>query len=147
MSEQNERVEELERLAWIICEAGGNDPERMTYITPEPGVQEPYGPAWCHYMREAEAALTYADERAATAREGWQPIETAPRDRSIWLSSGFAMRLGFWAVGKDHENFGTVDGGWIDQAAAECTGPRGLRFAPTSWHSLPAPPARDEGGE
>jgi hypothetical protein len=48
---------EVERVARAICAASGNDPDRLTYHTVEPGVQEPYGPAWCHYEPEARAAI------------------------------------------------------------------------------------------
>ncbi len=76
----------------------------------------------------------------------WRPIEEAPKDGThIWLFVPGAMRVGFFAPGKGHENFGTVDGGWIDYHLVERGGgPRGLRFAPTHWMPLPLPP---EGAE
>lgn len=73
--------------------------------------------------------------------DGWLPIETAPKTgQYIWLAKPYLMRIGFWADGRQHENFGTKGGGWIDMAAAEGGGPRGLRFEPTHWMPLPAPP-------
>ncbi|MDB5412630.1 MAG: hypothetical protein JWR10_965 [Rubritepida sp.] len=75
----------------------------------------------------------------------WQPIETAHKDGTpVWLGRPGRMRIGFWASGTGHENHGTIGGGWIDAAAAEGSGVRGLRFAPTVWMALPFPP---EGGE
>ena len=73
--------------------------------------------------------------------DGWRDIASAPRDRPIWLGKSGHMRLGFWLDGKQHENFGTSGGGWIDSASSEAPGPRGLRFAPTCWHPVLAAPA------
>lgn len=53
------------------------------------------------------------------------------------------MRIGWWANGAEHENFGTVGGGWIDLGLAEAGGVRGLRFAPTFWANTPDPPTGD----
>jgi hypothetical protein len=50
---------EVEQVAWAICASRGDDPERMTYQTiPGEYVQEPYGPAWLHFMDEARAAIS-----------------------------------------------------------------------------------------
>lgn len=67
------------------------------------------------------------------AGSGWRPIEEAPKDGTfVWLgtTTGPAMRLGYWA-----------DEQWNDFCRAEGTGPRGLRFQPTHWRPLPAPPS------
>ena len=96
-----------------------------------------------YYTSDADMMRQAADTIEALTRpvDGWQPIETAPKLSVIWLSDGTLMRLGFWAEGKQHENFGTVGGGWIDHASAEGTGPRGLRFRAKHWCRVPRSPA------
>lgn len=84
-----------------------------------------------------------------TEPQGWQPIESARRTgRYIWLGAPGRMRIGFWADGKEHENHGSVGGGWIDLSFAEAgRGPRGLQFGPTCWQDLPdAPEPPQRGG-
>lgn len=45
---------DLDWLAMTLCAADGREPHTLTYITTEPGVQEPYGEVWLHYMDQAE---------------------------------------------------------------------------------------------
>ena len=75
----------------------------------------------------------------------WKPIETAPKNgRLIWLGCGRFMRLGCWINGEEHENFGTIGGGWKDYIAMEGRQTfTGLRFMPTHWMALPSPPDPD----
>lgn len=74
---------------------------------------------------------------AMIAIEGWQSIESAPKDGSfIWLATKDHMRIGYWYVvtddpSKEH---------WADMARAEARGPRDLLFTPTHWRSLPELP-------
>lgn len=81
--------EEIERVARVICAAGGRDPDQLTYHTVEPGVQEPYGPAWCHFEEEARAAIAALSRpsSSADAMEDWLPIEAAPRDGDPFLAT------------------------------------------------------------
>ncbi|MBX3583603.1 MAG: hypothetical protein KF810_17085 [Rhizobiaceae bacterium] len=76
-------------------------------------------------------------------REGWQPIETAPKDGTpIWLGSEHgSMRVGLWEGGAQHENHGTVGGGWRDFYRIECDGQRDTLWPVVWWHPLPSPPA------
>jgi len=73
--------------------------------------------------------------------DAWQPITSAPKPgKVIWVAMPDHMRLAYWLDGKDHENHGTILGGWIDWILAHGQGPRGLQFAPTHWRLLPEPP-------
>ena len=97
-------------------------------------------------LRERSSRIRALPLPAALSTREWQPIETAPQNQTpIWLGCAGNMRIGWWADGAQHENFGTVGGGWIDMARAEARGPRGLTFAPTHWArippAVPAPPA------
>lgn len=51
---------DVEQLAYMLCEADGRDPHQLTYHTVEPGVQEPYGDMWNHYVPQAEALIKAA---------------------------------------------------------------------------------------
>ncbi len=70
--------------------------------------------------------------------QGWQPIESAPKDGTRVL--GFVGRwvIVRWAV-RFSEHYGDTSGGWYD---GEIDG----RAFPTHWMPLPAPPA-EQGGE
>lgn len=70
----------------------------------------------------------------------WQGIDTAPRDRIIWLSDGQLMRIGFWRDGEKYEHHNSIGGGWRDSALSEGGGPADLHFAPKYWQPLPDAP-------
>lgn len=75
-------------------------------------------------------ALTPRDERAVTDN-GWQPIETAPRDGAIILvgfSKSETLAIAYWE-----------DGFWFDDAD-DCAY---IGSGPTHWMPLPAPPGKD----
>ena len=50
---------EDEEIAVALCRAAGTDPYRLTYHTIEPGVMEPYGDAWMHYLPLVEVAKAH----------------------------------------------------------------------------------------
>lgn len=61
--------------------------------------------------------------------EGWQPIDSAPKDGSgVLVYDEGAIFLAWW----DDEQ-----GGWIDTAAMVS---RPCEPSPSHWHALPAPP-------
>ena len=70
-TEQNVRTREdrEQEIAIMLCKARGRDPFQMTYQTIEPGVMEPYGDAWCHYLPEAKAVLEWQEAEARGAEE------------------------------------------------------------------------------
>lgn len=82
-------------------------------------------------------------EAHEAGKRGWQPIETAPKDGTlIWLGSEHgSMRVGLWEDGAQHENHGTVGGGWRDFYRIECDGQRDTLWPVVWWHPLPSPPA------
>lgn len=68
--------------------------------------------------------------------EGWQPIETAPKDKHILsFHPGWGPVEVNWEWGDDEDYEG-----WIATHADQ-------DFSPTHWMPLPAPPAPSEGGE
>lgn len=73
--------------------------------------------------------------------DGWQDIESTPKDRTIWLGNASNIRIGIWADGEAHEVHGSVGGGWLDMWAVESDeGVLSLRFKPTHWQPLPPAP-------
>lgn len=46
-----------EHLAMLLCDADGHEPHELTYHFVEPGVQEPYGDRWNHYVPQARRLL------------------------------------------------------------------------------------------
>lgn len=67
----------------------------------------------------------------AESREGWRPIETAPRDGTvIWLANEHSLRVGAW-----------ISGRWADWVRAELGGTCDLHFTPTHWAPVPTPPS------
>lgn len=67
------------------------------------------------------------------ANIGWQPTESAPRDREVLLghrtADGFRYGVGFWEVADDlHAGRWTVEEWWDE--------------APTHWFPVPPVPAR-----
>ena len=62
----------------------------------------------------------------------WQPIETAPKNRTIWLGTSSCFRAGYWDE---------CDSRWIDYHRAENREPnKSLQFTPTHWMPLPEQP-------
>jgi hypothetical protein len=122
-----------------LCSVLGVDPQSVTWDaaaeTCEGDVQavignilrtkfgEDWDPAsWATPSADAVAPIPLHD--------GWQPIETAPRDRMfIWAY----QREGKWSVGVAYRN---VSGGWSD--AYGNLGPP--KYA-THWAPMPTPPA------
>jgi len=80
---------------------------------------------------------TTLSEAVASARaEGWQPIETAPKDETevlLWCGPR-EMQLGVWQASPSVEG-----GGWW-MTTAECS-----TIYPTHWQPLPAPPTTPGG--
>jgi hypothetical protein len=82
-----------------------------------------------------------AEKALANDGGGWRPIETAPKNRNIWLADYSSMRVGFWLDGKQHECRGSVGGGWKDHAlSGQWSAPRDLWFTPLFWKPVPTLP-------
>jgi hypothetical protein len=96
-------------------------------------------------IRRARAALA----RAAAVKDGWLPIETAPKDgteiltvgndsgaviATKWLSPGPYVRT-------PRQNY-YRDAGWYWASWSEAVGP----VSPTHWRPLPPPPSQEEPG-
>ena len=82
---------------------------------------------------------------APAAREGWQPIETAPKDGThIILSNGATVAEGWWEYQEPYiREKRDIDGRYIDQEESDgfdgwldCQG--GMQPDPTQWMPLPA---------
>lgn len=107
--------------------------------------------AWriSYQSSEQAARAAYAEMLEAKAAQEWQPIETAPKDRYIWLGNESNMRVGYWPNWKDDP--AKVTGrGWADLGmSGHGHGPIGLQFAPTNWMDVPkhCPTERPHNGE
>lgn len=77
---------------------------------------------------ERRAALTAGAAALRSQAQGWQRIETAPKDVTIILGGAGCVEQGGWLN----------DAWWGDVDAAEGTEP--LNPQPTYWQPLPAPP-------
>lgn len=103
-----------------------------------------------HYMNEAEAALAAIEARGMLS-QGWQPIESAPRDRTHVLvkvrEDAFAGSYSGRCFVAFHE--GATSSGGYDLGWALFPGFGGVGDADLEgWHPLPAPPvAAAEGVE
>jgi len=78
----------------------------------------------------ATRADHFAALHALLEGQGWQPIETAPKDTAVLI---YNLR---WQVG----HFNTAENRWL---GAERSGDL-EQFPPTHWQPLPAPPAPSE---
>ena len=66
---------------------------------------------------------------APTTEQGWQPIETAPRDGTVFLAGRFGGDIGSITVARQKRGWSgwqTVPGDWP--------------FVATHWQPLPEPP-------
>lgn len=131
--------ERLEAGAKALCLATGLDWDSIPETAE--GDDKDTGPETRRYFRQwfkpaLTAALAVGDEGI---REGWQDIETAPKDGTEVLLWGVCWRdhqayapdrnVGWWAA----------DGlGWQTRAKDE-------DIDPTHWQPLPTPPSRGEG--
>ena len=79
-----------------------------------------------------EAILTALEAKGLVIEQGWQPIETAPKDGTRYI--------GYQGTSGDYE--GQTDVCWY---SLECHHNGVLSFFPTHWRPLPEPPARGEG--
>jgi hypothetical protein len=65
----------------------------------------------------------------AQIQSGWMPIETAPKDGTVFIAWGAPYRyLAEWSKHDD---------GWVCSADGD---PPEQLYLPTLWHPLPAPP-------
>lgn len=85
------------------------------------------------YRSEAEAAITAALAVDGAEPQGWQPIESAPKDgRDVlcYVSGiGIGQMVLYW-----------TDGYWREKANG-----MGLKTDPVVWQPLPLPPAANDG--
>ena len=84
------------------------------------------------YIRDGKYAKQLARlislAKAEALAEGWQPIETAPKDTAILL--GPTKRMGI-CVGMHHSR-----DGWVTETPSEWV----PIYPPTHWRLLPPPP-------
>jgi hypothetical protein len=107
-----------------------------TAMTPSEAIKELQEYQSCHSGRWealdlALAALSASPVPPALRREedGWQPIETAPKDENIllWVPDDYGVNRGYW----DDEQ---QDWHWDSKATSA---------PPTHWRPLPLPPSVD----
>ena len=94
---------------------------------------------------EAEIAIFSAGQEAAAlitklSEEKWQPIETAPRDKSILVFNElWGMSFGEIQVAR------LIDDTWYFDSGMLVIGEEGVEFFPTHWMPLPLPPSTESG--
>ena len=79
---------------------------------------------------------THSAEIAGALRDadGWQPIESAPRDRPVIVTNGEAV---------GEARYLESDGGWWWAGYHPTDAADGYVWQPTHWRPLPAPPTED----
>ena len=79
---------------------------------------------------------THSAEIAGALRDadGWQPIESAPRDRPVIVTNGEAV---------GEARYLESDGGWWWAGYHPTDAADGYVWQPTHWRPLPAPPTQD----
>lgn len=99
------------------------------------------------------AYVMHADERTAVRvaldflkADGWQPIETAPKDGTVvllyWRAEHGPDTVDYFASG-EYTRFGDGSGGWCGEsfhASVDGYWTRLLAERPTHWMPLPPPP-------
>ena len=93
----------------------------------------------------AKAAIEAYRAAMREAGEGWQPIETAPRDREILVGSGeycvaSAIKR-MWGPSGSAEWYYCTGGYTVWQGPDETGSILELDFEPTHWMPLPNPPS------
>ncbi len=88
---------------------------------------------------ERSAAIAAWNRRAGDEREAWQPIESAPRDRFIWLwcPEDNSRWLAKW---QDGQWYGVDDEGLTRACGYHKDSGRVTGWEITHWRPLPAPP-------
>lgn len=132
---------EIEAAARALCVLAGHEPDAPGEPPGDPtmAVIHHAAPRWRSWRKEARAALTAA---AQVRGEGWQPIETAPKqsdkfillycpeDKSRWLAS--------WQGG---EWYGVDNYGLTRSAGHSLGDPDYVTgWFLSHWRPLPAPP-------
>jgi hypothetical protein len=95
--------------------------------------------------RAPDPELSRLSLRVGELEEGWQPIESAPKDETYVLTyqpdkSSWPLQIQHWLTGDDRgraalDASGPCDGNWCDYEGYWCAHP------PTHWRTLPDPPA------
>src|SRR5690606_32655665 len=91
----------------------------------------------------AEAVQERCDESALEQREGWRPIETAPRDgtRILLGYAGIHSEEGYWMADANRNHWGET--GWFaSDEDVLCKHPS----HPDAWMPLPTPPNPEGSG-
>lgn len=108
-----------------------------------------WGSVDCITMRQARHAAIKGIEATGVERltgEGWQPIETAPKDGTVFLAFTTEGVIGqAYAATEGHDgSFIHWEGPYSD--GLSCTLEHSIG-APTHWMPLPEPPALQDGGK
>lgn len=120
----------------LTCPCGAANVRPLPYSMVEPDQCDVCGASFRSDPAPDPAAVS--DRQAG---EGWQPIETAPRDREvlIFAEETGEMFVAFW--GTDPED---GDQQWVFARSPSVSF---IVRAPTHWMALPAPPSSTETGE
>lgn len=82
----------------------------------------------------ANFRAAYARPQSAAVRDGWQPIETAPKDGSrILISHKYGLKIAWWGAAAYNRKTKSYNSGWTDGG--------NYGFVATHWMPLPAAPA------
>lgn len=93
------------------------------------------------YLKEAPSIQELA--AVIQKQQGWQPIETAPKDEPLWLA-------GPSLVDEDYNRKGVVEGYWLDDLGwmgaiwnNEQDYWESQQINPTHWMAIPDPPTEE----
>jgi hypothetical protein len=125
--------EMIEAVARAICRA--NMPKTATLDAVDCQVEN----GWDLWTNEARAALTAMQPLLA---QGWEPIETAPKDGTHVL---VYARLGHNGKVRRSRHGCFVNVAHFEPSWGWLTSPSDYQIKPTHWRPLPAPPALEQG--
>lgn len=129
------KIDALKIIARALCVDDDVDPDAVDYD--RTGAARPN---WHCVQGTADAILTALEAKGLVIEQGWQPIETAPKD-------GRAMQLFIPDCGPDGKGViasprsQTDDGSWWDDELEEEIG----WTSATHWRPLPEPPLAARG--
>jgi hypothetical protein len=117
--------------AWVIRCKGWGEELRFT----EDGAKELAAKLEA-MVGNKKATITplYARPQSAAVRDGWQPIETAPKDGSrILISHKYGLKIAWWGAAAYNRKTKSYNSGWTDGG--------NYGFVATHWMPLPVAPA------
>lgn len=160
-TEQSSGVELPEPVTWLIerhafsVSPHGQDAEGNSWLEEahEPGEQGSFAVYTEQQVRTLLAAIKESLTTAPSALQGWMPIESAPKDKTLLLgyrnSHGhWRTLLGEWFTREEIDEYWEdpdgVEPGWFETSVEADDVPNVWRTNPTHWMPLPQPPKEQD---